>query len=106
MIISLEELDSGVQTIVIPHGNALQGNIGYYIPLHLKIQSGTTVVWENHDGSPHTVQSQDLDGNPTALFSSSLLQTEDTFEYKFTESGEYHYFCTLHPWRVGIITVR
>jgi plastocyanin len=106
LIINGAEQDFSVKSVIIPNGNSLQGNVGYYIPLNLEIKVGSTVVWENNDGQLHTVQSQDIDGTPTGLFTSSLLQTGDSYEFKFTEPGEHHYYCTLHPWRVGVITVK
>jgi len=105
LIINGAEQDSGVKSVIIPNGNSLQGNTGYYVPLNLEIKSGNAVVWENNDDQIHTVQSQNPDGTPTELFTSSLLQTGDSYEFKFTESGEFHYYCTIHPWRVGVITV-
>ena len=107
-ILVLDEMEQehNGQSVILPNGNSLQGNIGYYIPLNLEIKTGSTVVWHNDDVNVHTIQSQDSEGNPSGLFSSSLLQTGDTFEFTFTESGEYHYYCTLHPWRVGVITVK
>jgi len=71
----------------------------------LVIEPTTTVVWQNDDSNAHTVQSQDDDGNPSGIFNSNVLQTSDTYEHKFTDTGEYHYYCTIHPWRVGVITV-
>jgi len=106
LVIDGVEQDSGVKSVIIPNGNSLQGNTGYYIPLNLVIKSASTVVWENNDDQIHTVQSQNPDGTPTDLFTSSLLQTGDSYEFKFTEPGEHHYYCTIHPWRVGVITVR
>ncbi len=106
LVIDGEKQDSGVQSVIIPNGNSFQGNTGYYLPLNLEIKSGSTVVWENNDVNSHTIQSQDIEGKPSGLFSSSLLQTGDSYEFKFTESGEYHYYCTIHPWRIGVITVR
>ena len=91
--------------IVMPNGNAEQSNTGFFIPLHLQVKVGTTVVWVNDDNVLHTVQSQDLDGNPTGLFNSNVLNTGERFAFKFEESGTYNYFCTLHPWRVGEISV-
>ncbi len=105
LVINGEEQVSGVQKVIIPNGNAFQANTGYYLPLHLEIKSPSTVVWENDDINSHTIQSQDIEGKPTGLFSSSLLQTGDSYEFKFTESGEFPYFCTIHPWRVGVISV-
>jgi len=106
LVIDGVEQEPGVQSVIIPNGNSLQGNTGYYIPLNLVIKSASTVVWENDDVNTHTVQSQDIDGKPSGLFSSSLLQTGDSYEFEFTASGEYHYYCTIHPWRIGVITVR
>ena len=91
--------------IIMPNGNAEQSNTGFFIPLHLEVKVGTTVVWVNDDNVLHTVQSQDLDGNPTGLFNSNVLNTGERFAFKFEESGTYNYFCTLHPWRVGEVSV-
>ncbi len=97
---------SNIEYVIIPNGNNLQGNSGFYIPLNLEVKVGSTVVWQNDDSNAHTVQSQDKDGNPSGIFNSNVLQTGDAFEHKFTDTGEYHYYCTIHPWRVGLITVR
>ncbi len=96
---------SNVANIVIPNGNSEVGNVGFYVPLNLQVTSGTTVVWINDDNIPHTVQSQDEKGNVLSLFNSKALKTGERFAYKFSESGVYHYFCTIHPWRVGVVTV-
>ncbi len=93
-------------TVMIPNGNAEQSNIGFYIPLNLEVQKSTIVEWINSDDVDHTVQSQDGLGNVIPLFNSNVLQTGEKFSYKFDESGTYNYFCTIHPWRVGVITVR
>ncbi len=93
-------------TVMIPNGSAEQSNIGFYIPLNLEIEKGTIVEWVNSDGVGHTIQSQDGFGNVIPLFNSNVLQTSEEFSYKFEESGTYNYFCTLHPWRVGVVTVR
>lgn len=91
--------------VIIPNGNSEMGNAGFYIPLNAQVIAGTTVVWINDDAVPHTVQSQDEKGNVIGLFNSDILKTGDRFAYKFEKSGVYNYFCTLHPWRVGLVTV-
>lgn len=95
----------GTAMIIIPNGNAKVGNAGSYIPLSLEVQRGTTVIWLNDDNVGHTVQSQDGEGNVIPKFNSNILKTGERFAYKFEESGDYHYFCTLHPWRVGVVLV-
>ena len=100
--------DDGTSTkpnIVIPNGNSEKGSHGFYEPMHLDITKETVVIWENQDDYGHTVQSQDDTGNVNPIFNSDILLTGQTFEHKFTENGDYQYFCTLHPWRVGTISV-
>ena len=48
---------------------------------------------------------EDEFGNVIALFNSAPLNTGDKFEYTFEEAGVYNYFCSFHPWRVGVVTV-
>lgn len=93
------------EKVIIPNGNSNQANTGFYSPLNLEVIRETTVVWENQDNIGHTIQSQDGQGNVIPLFNSNVLKTGEIFSYKFTGSGTYHYFCTLHPWRIGTITV-
>ena len=100
--------DDGTSTrpnIVIPNGNSEKGSHGFYEPMHLDITKETVVIWENQDDYGHTVQSQDDTGNVIPIFNSDILLTGQMFEHKFTENGDYQYFCTLHPWRVGTISV-
>ena len=92
--------------IVIPNGNYVISGGGFYLPLNLEINPMTTVQWINDDVVQHTVQSQDKFGKIIGLFNSIPLNTGETFEFKFTEEGVYNYYCSLHPWRVGLVTVR
>ena len=92
--------------VIIPNGNANIENTGFYVPLNAQVKVGTTVVWINNDVVPHTIQSQDEEGNVRGLFNSALLTTGQRFAYTFEDKGVYHYFCTLHPWRVGVVTVK
>ena len=99
--------DPGPKTVnvILPNGNSDMGNAGFYIPLNAQVNVGSTVVWINDDAVPHTIQSQDEMGNVIGLFNSDILNTGDRFAYTFDEAGVYNYFCTLHPWRVGLVTV-
>ena len=105
-ILVISDNDSSTKpNIVIPNGNSEKGSHGFYEPMHLDITKETVVTWENQDVYGHTVQSQDDAGNVIPIFNSNILLTGQTFQYKFDESGNYQYFCTLHPWRVGTISV-
>lgn len=91
--------------ILIPNGNSAEASTGFYLPLNLEIIRGTTVTWQNQDSLQHDIQSIDSHGNIIPLFNSGLLKTGDTFSYKFDKPGVQHYFCTIHPWRIGTVTV-
>ena len=105
---SVEEIVHEVRdaAVIIPNGNFDVSSSAFYMPLNLEISAGTTVAWTNDDSVPHTVQSQDEFGNVIALFNSAPLNTGDKFEYTFEEAGVYNYFCSFHPWRVGVVTVK
>ncbi len=93
-------------TVIIPNGNVDLSNTGFYIPLNLEITTDTTVTWLNQDNVAHTIQSQDEFGNIVGLFNSAPLDTGERFEFTFEEIGVYNYYCSLHPWRIGLVTVK
>lgn len=110
-IIMIENKDisspqNSIATITIPNGNFDITGAGFYSPLNLEIHRTTTVTWINEDSVPHNIQSQDAVGKITDLFNSPPLNTGDKFEFTFAEDGVYNYFCSFHPWRVGVITVK
>lgn len=92
--------------IIIPNGNFNISGSSFYLPLNLEIISNTTVQWVNEDTVLHTIQSQDEFGNIIGLFNSAPLTTGERFEFTFTEEGVYNYYCSLHPWRTGVVTVK
>ena len=71
-----------------------------FSPVPLTVKVGTTVTWINHDDIPHTVDSTQ------GKFKSAALDTDDKFEFKFTEAGEYPFYCRIHPKMTGKIVVQ
>ena len=70
-------------------------------PKELSVPVGTKVVWTNNDEEPHTVTS------PGEQFKSSkALDGGDTYSVTFSKPGTYTYFCTVHPFMTGTITVK
>jgi plastocyanin len=92
--------------VVIPNGNFDVSSSGFYLPLNQEIRTNTKVVWANEDSVPHNIQSQDEFGKISNIFNSPPLNTGDRFEYTFDEAGVYNYYCSFHPWRVGVVTVK
>ena len=71
-----------------------------YSPVPLTVKVGTQVTWINHDDIPHTVDSTQ------GKFKSPALDTDDKFQFRFTEPGEYPFYCRLHPKMTGKIIVQ
>jgi len=76
-----------------------------YIPSKIIAKQGQTITWKNEDVAFHSVTSG-IYGDPTALFDSGHLDPEQKFSYTFDEKGTFDYFCTLHPWMAGKVTVQ
>ena len=69
-------------------------------PPHIEVSVGDTVTWtEGADPEPHTATADD------ETFDSGVLEEGDTFEFTFTEAGEFSYFCEIHPEMLGLVTV-
>lgn len=80
-------------------------NLVYFSPSKLSVQPGTTVVWTNDDTAAHTVTTGTPEDGPSGLFDSGLFAPGKTFEYQFNTVGEYNYFCMVHPWMTGKVTI-
>ena len=71
-----------------------------FMPMDMTVAPGTTVVWKNLDGEPHTVASAD------GLFRSQALDQNDSFRFTFAKPGTYRYICSIHPNMRAAITVK
>ena len=93
--------------ISLPDGSGVPGcddTNECYIPYHVTVSAGEEITWSNDDSAAHTVTSG-LPGAPDGIFDSSLFMAGGTFSVTLDESGEYPYFCMVHPWMIGNITV-
>jgi serine/threonine-protein kinase len=68
------------------------GNGFGFDPAAIRIDAGTTVVWEwTGNGGAHNVVDED------GAFESDLMsEASETFEYTFEEAGNYRYYCNPH----------
>ncbi len=76
-----------------------------YIPSLVEISAGESVTWQNQDVAFHSVTSGTYE-NPDGLFDSGHLDPYQSFTLTFDNTGEYDYFCTLHPWMSGKVQVK
>ncbi len=90
--------------VAIPEGAAIpeEGQI-YYDPEIINVAIGTTVAWDNVDNTVHTVTSGQADAD--GAFDSEMMSAGDVFEFTFTETGTYDYYCSFHSWMVGTVNV-
>jgi plastocyanin len=88
-----------------------------YSPANVTVPAGTTVTWVNQDPVGHTV----TEGNPNSpkpaslrAFDSSgeaitgkvaLIGPGESWSYTFNTPGTYTYYCIVHPYMTGQITV-
>ena len=72
---------------------------------YIQIIVQDTVVWKNADTVAHTITSGTPQKGPDGLFDSGNMPAGDKFSYTFTEVGKIPYYCTLHPWRTGLVDV-
>lgn len=117
--VSIPQASAAIQIVTIPYG-AFDPNFNtaapqWYLPSAVTIQVNQTITWVNQDTEGHTITSgkaggregliQNNMGQPSGLFDSSTIPPGKTWSYTFTKPGQYEYFCTIHPWMDGYITV-
>lgn len=94
--------------VSIPRGTSVPGcekANQCYDPPNVTIFVGGEIIWRNDDLSPHTVTSGIVITGPDGNFNSGLISAKETFSHGFNEAGEFPYFCMIHPWATGMVTV-
>jgi len=76
-----------------------------YMPYNAALDPGGEAMWHNIDDMAHTVSSGTPAEGLDDIFDSGLVPAGGMFSYKFEEAGTYDYFCMVHPWMTGIVTV-
>ena len=92
----------------IPPGAAFEGNLFHYYPEEFAVPAGTTVAWFNDDPAQlHTVTSgtPDDEANSGRVFNSGGIPYLSFFQYTFEQAGTFDYYCQIHPWITGRVTV-
>ena len=72
-----------------------------FIPQHIEIKKGTTLVWENREKRQyHSVWFESLGEEAPDYFF-----PEETWERRFDTVGRFEYRCGPHPEMTGTVTV-
>ncbi len=106
--VDVPELPVALPTVSLPEGTGVPGcesTNECFIPYNLSVNVGDTVTWTNDDTVTHTVTSGMLEMGHDGIFDSGLFPAGAEFTFMFEKSGEYDYFCLVHPWMTGKVTV-
>src|ERR687891_1839191 len=99
----------GQMTVVMPAGSVDPNAATGYEPSSLTVSPGSAVVWDNQDNALHTATSGNPDtATPDGKFDTGLVGANQQSKPTTmpTAPGQYTYFCTLHPFLVGTVTVQ
>lgn len=90
-----------VHVSIVP-GASSPTSTNWYSPDNITVIIGVnnTVEWTNNDQATHTVT--EVNGT----FDSGDIAPGQTFTYNFTTPGVFPYYCTIHPWMHGTVTVK
>ena len=101
-----------VTSVSILQGSSLPSQTQNFEPKEVAANLGETnkIVWTNDDSTPHSVTTDTGYSDPTngefnSMATIGLVLPKKTFEFVFTEPGEYPYHCEPHPWMKGKVTV-
>jgi plastocyanin len=98
-----------VVTISILKGASVQGSPSYD-PNPASAASDALITWVNNDSVPHTATSgkNAEDKNSGSLFDSSILEPGKDYSVPASKlgAGDHPYYCQVHPYMSGTVTVK
>jgi len=96
-------------TLTILEGAATQGSPDYK-PDQLTVKKGNTILVDNLDVMPHTVTNgkDASDATSGKLFDTSIINGGEfkVLETTNVDAGPHPYYCTVHPYMTGTLTVK
>jgi plastocyanin len=94
-------LQGGVHIVETPEATETVENI--FSPDNIVIKRGETVRWVNNDTIAHLLGSMQFIGKGGVF--SPYIEPGESWEYTFTEPGDYFYICFIHRLMIGKVTV-
>jgi len=95
-------------TLKIIEDASIQGNPDYD-PDELTVKKGDTIYVDNVDTMPHTVTNGESGSDPNSgkIFDTSIINGGDSAEIATSniDAGTYPFYCRVHPYMKGILTV-
>ena len=105
---TMEETGPVTKSVSIPSGTSVPGCEDAdkcFIPSKVSINAGDTISWTNDDTAVHTTTGGSISTGTTGTFDSGLIQSGVQYEYTFDSAGTFDYFCVVHPWMSGTVSV-
>src|SRR3989442_14262083 len=107
--VNISFITKGLVYISIPYGASTEGNKINFDPRSVTVNQGTQITWINNDNTLHSVVSGKIKPNGTISqddrFASAFITPADTYVIS-PAPGNYTYFCKIHPWLAGQISVK
>jgi cytochrome c oxidase subunit 2 len=98
----------GGVTLTILEGSSIQGSPDYD-PKELTVKKGDKILVDNVDTMPHTVTNGESGSDPNSgkLFDTSIINGGDSAELDTStvDAGTHPYYCMVHPYMTGTLTV-
>lgn len=95
-------------TLTILDGSSVQGNPDYD-PDELTVKKGDTILVDNVDTMPHSVTNGEsaTDPNSAKIFDTSIIMGGESAELETSnvDAGTYPYYCMVHPYMTGSLTI-
>ena len=104
----MEETGPVTKYVSIPSGTSVPGceeTNECFIPADISINAGDTVSWTNDDTAVHTATGGGISTGNSGVFDSSLISNGASFDHTFDDAGTFDYFCVVHPWMSGSVSV-
>lgn len=99
-------------TVTIVEGSFNPDQERNFVPKEVRGMLGVDnkIVWVNQDTTFHSVTTDNgfedrINGKFDSLATIGLIEPGGTWEFTFTETGEYPYHCEPHPWMTGKVEI-
>jgi plastocyanin len=87
--------------VEMPQNAAYENNFGpFFIPADAHITAGSPITWTNKDYVSHTATSGD-----GSSFDTKTILPSESVTLQLKNKGFFTYYCKIHPWMIGSVTV-
>jgi plastocyanin len=94
--------------LTILEGSSIQGNPDFE-PDELTVKKGDTILVDNVDTMPHSVTNGESasDPNSAKIFDTGIIMGGESAELETSnvDAGTYPYYCSVHPYMTGSLTI-